>query len=157
MAGSIKTAINLPFREFKAQVRGHFGVPKVFLLILVLLFAVRKHLCWHQSRAIAASLVLVTLTTDLWWIRVDLFVLGLGVAGVFIPSQAISMATIPKTDTSNASPLFNAGKQLVNHRPHLRFRSLPLHHGKTTFCSKVIFRGSQLATIRPEDLYVRLR
>ncbi|WP_369062196.1 MDR family MFS transporter [Kocuria rhizophila] len=61
---------------------------------------------------IAASLVLVTLTTDLWWIRVDLFVLGLGVAGVFIPSQAISMATIPKTDTSNASPLFNAGKQL---------------------------------------------
>jgi EmrB/QacA subfamily drug resistance transporter len=64
---------------------------------------------------IAAGLVplaFVDAGTNLWWVRVALFVLGLGVSGVFIPSQAISMATISKADTGRASPLFNAGKQL---------------------------------------------
>ncbi|WP_193636367.1 MFS transporter [Brachybacterium subflavum] len=64
---------------------------------------------------IGASLSLMALVgtgTSLWWVRSDLLLLGLGVAAVFIPSQAISMATISKADTSRASPIFNAGKQL---------------------------------------------
>lgn len=64
---------------------------------------------------IGASLALMALVgtgTNLWWVRSDLLLLGLGVAAVFIPSQAISMATISKEDTSRASPIFNAGKQL---------------------------------------------
>ena len=43
-SGSFKAAVNLPFREFKAQVRGHFGAPKVFLFLLVLLFATASFL-----------------------------------------------------------------------------------------------------------------
>jgi hypothetical protein len=38
--------------------------------------------------------------------------LGLGIACVFIPAQAFSMATITKTQTGRASSIFNAGKQL---------------------------------------------
>lgn len=59
-----------------------------------------------------AAMALVTATTSLWVVRVDLFVLGLGVAAVFIPSQAISMATMSKAEIGKASPVFNAGKQL---------------------------------------------
>ena len=59
-----------------------------------------------------ALMALVTTSTDLWLVRLDLFVLGLGVACVFIPSQAISMATVSKADMGKASPLFNSGKQL---------------------------------------------
>lgn len=58
-----------------------------------------------------ASMTLVTAGTNLWWVRVVLFTLGLGVSAVFIPSQAISMATISTADTGKASPIFNAGKQ----------------------------------------------
>lgn len=64
---------------------------------------------------IAFSLALmgfVTADTSLWWVRLDLFALGLGVACVFIPAQAISMATITKADIGRASPVFNVGKQL---------------------------------------------
>jgi MFS family permease len=64
---------------------------------------------------IALSLALmarITAADQLWWARLDLFVLGLGVAAVSIPSQAISMATISRADTGRASPVFNAGKQL---------------------------------------------
>lgn len=58
-----------------------------------------------------ALMALVRARTGLWWVRGDLLLLGLGVAAVFIPSQAISMATISTADTGKASPIFNAGKQ----------------------------------------------
>ncbi|MCI1832051.1 MAG: multidrug efflux MFS transporter [Bifidobacterium sp.] len=58
-----------------------------------------------------ALMSLVTANTSLWWVRADLLLLGFGVSAVFIPSQAISMATISKVDIGKASPLFNAGKQ----------------------------------------------
>ncbi|MUN53934.1 DHA2 family efflux MFS transporter permease subunit [Kocuria koreensis] len=64
---------------------------------------------------IGAGLALMAIAgtgTSLWWMRGDLLLLGLGVGAVFIPSQAISMATISSTDTGKASPIFNAGKQL---------------------------------------------
>jgi EmrB/QacA subfamily drug resistance transporter len=59
-----------------------------------------------------ALLALVGAGTNLWLVRLDLLGLGLGVASVFIPSQAISMATIPRAGIAKATPLFNAGKQL---------------------------------------------
>jgi EmrB/QacA subfamily drug resistance transporter len=63
----------------------------------------------------AAALVLmaqVSPGTSLWLVRLIMFGLGAGVACVFIPAQAASMATISKAQTGQASPLFNAGKQL---------------------------------------------
>jgi EmrB/QacA subfamily drug resistance transporter len=65
--------------------------------------------------AVAAAMVLmalVTTGTDRWLIQVIMFGLGVGVSFVFIPSQAVSMATISKAQTGQASPIFNAGKQL---------------------------------------------
>jgi EmrB/QacA subfamily drug resistance transporter len=63
----------------------------------------------------AAALVLmaeVSPGTSLWLVRLIMFGLGAGVACVFIPAQAASMATISPAQTGQASPLFNAGKQL---------------------------------------------
>lgn len=64
---------------------------------------------------VALALALMALgdaDTSLWLIRLDMLLLGLGVAFVFIPSQASSMAAITKAQTGRASAIFNAGKQL---------------------------------------------
>ncbi|HTU03973.1 MAG TPA: MFS transporter, partial [Trebonia sp.] len=73
-------------------------------------------------RIVAAGLVLAAATmvamaqvstgTSLWLVRLIMFGLGLGIACVFIPAQAFSMATISKTQTGRASSIFNAAKQL---------------------------------------------
>jgi EmrB/QacA subfamily drug resistance transporter len=65
--------------------------------------------------AIAATMVLMAQVgtgTSLWLVRLIMLGLGLGVACVFIPAQAFSMATITKAQTGRASSIFNAGKQL---------------------------------------------
>lgn len=50
--------------------------------------------------------------TSLWSVQGIMLGLGLGISFVFIPAQAASMATISKAQTGQASPIFNAGKQL---------------------------------------------
>jgi EmrB/QacA subfamily drug resistance transporter len=50
--------------------------------------------------------------SNLWWIRIDMFVLGYGMSHVFVPSQAAGFATISAADTGRASTLFNAMRQL---------------------------------------------
>jgi EmrB/QacA subfamily drug resistance transporter len=65
--------------------------------------------------AMAATMVLMAQVgtgTSLWLARLIMLGLGLGVACVFIPAQAFSMATITKAQTGRASSIFNAGKQL---------------------------------------------
>jgi len=57
-------------------------------------------------------MALVTADTDRWLVRVVMLGLGFGISFVFIPAQAASMATITKAETGQASPIFNAGKQL---------------------------------------------
>jgi EmrB/QacA subfamily drug resistance transporter len=64
---------------------------------------------------VAAAMILMAQVgtgTSLWLVRLIMLGLGLGVACVFIPSQAASMATITKAQTGRASSIFNAGKQL---------------------------------------------
>lgn len=64
---------------------------------------------------LAATLVIMTQVgqhTDLWWMRLLLFVSGYGMAHVFVPSQAAGFATISPADTARASTLFNAQRQL---------------------------------------------
>ncbi|HEY1989873.1 MAG TPA: MDR family MFS transporter [Acidimicrobiales bacterium] len=73
-------------------------------------------------RLIAAGLVgvsisiglmtLIGFSTDLWWMRLLMFTLGLFMAQVFISSQAASFATISRAETGNASSLFNSERQL---------------------------------------------
>jgi EmrB/QacA subfamily drug resistance transporter len=50
--------------------------------------------------------------TDLWWMRLLMFALGLSMAQVIISSQAASFATVSLADTGSASSLFNSGRQL---------------------------------------------
>jgi EmrB/QacA subfamily drug resistance transporter len=64
---------------------------------------------------VAASMALMSVvgaTTSLWWARLFMFTLGLGISQVFIPAQAASFATISIEKTGRASTLFNTGRQL---------------------------------------------
>jgi hypothetical protein len=54
----------------------------------------------------------ISLTTSLWLIRGIMFLLGLMVAQIFVPSQAASFARISPTDMGRASTLFNTGRQV---------------------------------------------
>jgi EmrB/QacA subfamily drug resistance transporter len=59
-----------------------------------------------------AGMTAVGLRSDLWWARSLMFLMGAGMSGVFLPSQAASMATISPAATGRASTLFNAQRQL---------------------------------------------
>ena len=64
---------------------------------------------------IAGAMSLLSLVgtgTNLWLVRVIVYVLGLGLSGVFLPSQAAAFATIPRVKTGDASTIFNAQRQL---------------------------------------------
>jgi EmrB/QacA subfamily drug resistance transporter len=63
---------------------------------------------------VALALALMSLVgpgVSLWLVRMIMFGLGLGIAAVFIPAQAASMATIDHASIGRASSVFNAGKQ----------------------------------------------
>ncbi|HET8586720.1 MAG TPA: MDR family MFS transporter, partial [Candidatus Limnocylindria bacterium] len=59
-----------------------------------------------------ASLLAIGDGTSLWWARLVLFVIGLGMSGVFIPTQTAAFATISNDDMGSASTLFNTQRQL---------------------------------------------
>jgi EmrB/QacA subfamily drug resistance transporter len=64
---------------------------------------------------VACAMVLMTqvgFDTDLWWMRLLMFAMGLSMAQVIVSSQAASFATISPADTGYASSLFNSQRQL---------------------------------------------
>ncbi len=64
---------------------------------------------------VALSIVLVaTMPVDssLWLFRLYMFMLGVGMAYIFLPNQAASMATISRRDTGRASMLFSVQRQV---------------------------------------------
>jgi EmrB/QacA subfamily drug resistance transporter len=64
---------------------------------------------------VAASLLSLTQFSadpNLWMVRLVMFVLGIGMAHIFIPSQTAAFATIPKHRNGGASTLFNVQRQL---------------------------------------------
>jgi len=64
---------------------------------------------------VAVSIGLMTLIgigTDLWWMRLLMFSMGLSMAQCFISTQAASMATVSHAETAQASSLFNSQRQL---------------------------------------------
>jgi EmrB/QacA subfamily drug resistance transporter len=62
--------------------------------------------------AAMSTLALFGVGSNLWWIRVNMFVVGYGMSHVFVPSQAAGFATISPADTGRASTLFNALRQV---------------------------------------------
>jgi EmrB/QacA subfamily drug resistance transporter len=59
-----------------------------------------------------ASLLLVGLDTDFWWIRVIVFLRGFFVGFCFVPSQAASYAEIAPADNGRASAIFSTQRQM---------------------------------------------
>jgi EmrB/QacA subfamily drug resistance transporter len=57
-------------------------------------------------------LLLVDLDTSDWIIRLLMFMIGVGMAYVFLPSQAASFATISRADTGRAATLATVQRQL---------------------------------------------
>ena len=76
------------------------------------------------SRLMGASLLLVTaailglsrvtMDTSLWLVGFVMFVIGFGMAGIFLPNQAASMATIPRARLGSASMVFSVQRQIAS-------------------------------------------
>ena len=61
---------------------------------------------------VTALISLLGASASLWWARLLMFALGVGMGQVFVPTQAASFATISSENTGRASTLFNAIRQL---------------------------------------------
>ncbi len=61
---------------------------------------------------VVALMALLGPSASLWWARLLMFCLGLGMGQVFVPTQAAAFATISPAATGKASTLFNALRQL---------------------------------------------
>jgi EmrB/QacA subfamily drug resistance transporter len=61
---------------------------------------------------VTASMALIGIGTNLWWMRGLMVLLGLSIGQVFVPAQAAAFATVSPASTGRASTLFNAGRQL---------------------------------------------
>jgi MFS family permease len=57
-------------------------------------------------------MTLVDRSTSLWVFRILMFCLGAGMAFLFLPNQAASLATISRRDTGQATTLMNVQRQL---------------------------------------------
>ena len=62
--------------------------------------------------AVAVCLSFAGTGTSVWLLRAILFVMGFGVAAVFMPSQAAGFATVGEARTGVASTIFNAQRQV---------------------------------------------
>lgn len=63
--------------------------------------------------AVVMSLMyLIGQDTDLWWMRLLMFLVGAGMAFSFTTVQAAAFATISPADTGHASALFSAQRQI---------------------------------------------
>lgn len=64
------------------------------------------------AAAAMAGMLLVGQTTDLWWIRVLIFLRGLAMGFCFVASQAASYAEIQPADNGRASAIFSTQRQM---------------------------------------------
>lgn len=55
----------------------------------------------------------IDMATPLWLVGFWMFVIGAGMAGVFLPNQAASMATIPRPKLSGASTFYSVQRQVA--------------------------------------------
>ena len=74
----------------------------------------RRHITGGLLGLVASTLVLtqITVTTNLWFIRGLMFVLGLMMAQVMVPNQAASFAMITPESMGRASTFFNTMRQV---------------------------------------------
>ncbi|MGH3235487.1 MAG: MDR family MFS transporter, partial [Streptosporangiaceae bacterium] len=77
-------------------------------------FGPRRIMCGGLVLTAAGMVALLAIGpgTSLWWARLILFFIGLGMSGVFIPAQTAAFATISQDNMGGASTLFNTERQL---------------------------------------------
>lgn len=61
---------------------------------------------------VVGAMTFLHLDSSLWLVRLLMFLLGFGIAYVFLPNQAASLATITSAQTGRASTLFTVQRQL---------------------------------------------
>jgi MFS family permease len=74
-----------------------------------------RRLMFGGLLGVATAITLLTtinLSTNAWVVRLLMFMIGVGMAYVFLPNQAASLATIPRESTGRATTLFSAQRQL---------------------------------------------
>jgi len=78
------------------------------------IFGPRRIMCTGLVIVAASISAMATIGihTSLWWARLFMLLLGLGMSSVFIPAQAASFATVSQEKTGRASTLFNTARQL---------------------------------------------
>ena len=59
-----------------------------------------------------ASLCLIDLESSVWLVRGLMFMVGVGMAYIFLPNQAAGLATISREQTGRASTMFSVQRQL---------------------------------------------
>jgi EmrB/QacA subfamily drug resistance transporter len=82
--------------------------------VLYPLLGPRRHMAGGLA-GIATAIGLMALLgpgSSLWWARLLMFAMGLGMAQVMLTTQTASFATISSEATGRASTMFNAGRQL---------------------------------------------
>jgi EmrB/QacA subfamily drug resistance transporter len=74
----------------------------------------RRHLITGTlaSTVFMALLAATSGLHNLWWMRADLLLMGLGVGQVFVATQAAAFATISPQSSGRASTMFNVGRRL---------------------------------------------
>lgn len=126
-AGFLGALFLLPL--FLQEVRGESALtaglttmPEAIGVVIATQVVARIYPSIGPRRLMASGLMLVTITvallglvgqeTPLWVIQVLMFFVGVGMAFVFLPNQAASLATISRKDTGGASMLFSVQRQL---------------------------------------------
>jgi EmrB/QacA subfamily drug resistance transporter len=110
-------------RHTSALVSGLSTFPEAFGIMAGAQIATRyAYPILGPRRLIATGLLVMTITavplgligahTSLWWLRLLMFIMGLGMAQVFVPTQAAAFATISSQATSKASTFFNTQRQV---------------------------------------------
>jgi EmrB/QacA subfamily drug resistance transporter len=109
--------------HFSALQAGSTICPEAFGVIIASQFISRRlYPAVGPRRIMVAGLLLIAgiavilsaagTGTSVWLLRAVLFVMGFGVAAVFLPSQAAGFATIGAERTSVASTIFNAQRMI---------------------------------------------
>jgi len=109
--------------HYSALQAGSTICPEAFGVIIASQFISRRlYPAIGPRRIMVAGLLLIACITvvlstvdagtNVWLLRLILFVMGFGVAAVFLPSQAAGFATIGAARTSVASTIFNAQRMI---------------------------------------------
>lgn len=111
-------------REVSPLMAGWVTMPEAIGVVVSTQIVARVYPIVGPRRLMAGSLAFVGLAilllsrvgldTPLWQVQVVMFAIGFGMAGMFLPNQAASMATIPRPKLSGASMLFSVQRQVAS-------------------------------------------